>query len=211
MHERRGGQQSRTQLKTVKETWCSEPEELKKQVLLHYQIIGDILCFKVRALISCDVQEDALNLVEDSLHLWLIVLRNAPQPDPQLFAAFPQLEVIMKNSTGKPCHSHTSCNDSLNFAPLEWEKTKLISYNEPSPNRLEKHCEDRTKDDCHVRGLREREVIKFKVWHAQIDQHKKSIKTWPVVMLGKLALIECNEEKSTQKSERCWPLFIYSN
>ena len=45
-------------------------------------------------------QPDELNLLEDGLHLWLIALRNAPQPQPQLLELFPNLMAAMEKSTG---------------------------------------------------------------------------------------------------------------
>ena len=46
------------------------------------------------------VQPDELNLLEDGLHLWLIALRNAPQPQQELLELFPNLLAAMEKSTG---------------------------------------------------------------------------------------------------------------
>jgi hypothetical protein len=44
-------------------------------------------------------QPDELNLLEDGLGLWLVALRNAPQPHPQLLQLFPNLHAVMARST----------------------------------------------------------------------------------------------------------------
>ncbi|CAL8468538.1 g8078 [Coccomyxa elongata] len=44
-------------------------------------------------------QPDELNLLEDGLQLWLIALRNAPEPQPELLNIFPNLAVVMERST----------------------------------------------------------------------------------------------------------------
>ena len=50
--------------------------------------------------ITCALQPDELNLLEDGLQLWLIALRNAPAPQPELLALFPHLICAMEKSTG---------------------------------------------------------------------------------------------------------------
>ena len=47
------------------------------------------------------VQPDELNLLEDGLQLWLITLRNAPAPQPELLDLFPNLASVMERSTGE--------------------------------------------------------------------------------------------------------------
>ena len=49
----------------------------------------------------CDLQPDELNLLEDALQLWLVSLRNAPEPNAQLLSFFPNLVAAMERSTGK--------------------------------------------------------------------------------------------------------------
>ena len=46
------------------------------------------------------MQEDALNLLEDGLLLWLVALRHAPRSEPYLLALFPNLPAIMARSSG---------------------------------------------------------------------------------------------------------------
>ena len=46
-------------------------------------------------------QTDALNLLEDGLQLWLVALRNAPEPQPELLNLFPNLAATLRTSTGK--------------------------------------------------------------------------------------------------------------
>jgi hypothetical protein len=43
-----------------------------------------------------------LNLLEDGLQLWLVALRNASEPSPQLLDLFPNLATAMESSTGTP-------------------------------------------------------------------------------------------------------------
>ena len=45
------------------------------------------------------MQPDELNLLEDGLQLWLVALRNAPGPQPDLLALFPHLVAAMERST----------------------------------------------------------------------------------------------------------------
>lgn len=44
-------------------------------------------------------QPDEINLLEDGLQLWLVALRNAPAPHPELLAIFPHLVAAMERST----------------------------------------------------------------------------------------------------------------
>lgn len=46
------------------------------------------------------LQPDQLNLLEDGLQLWLVALRNAPSPHSGLLSLFPNLAVVMQQSTG---------------------------------------------------------------------------------------------------------------
>lgn len=46
------------------------------------------------------MQPDELNLLEDGLQLWLVALRNAPGPQPELVENFPNLAAVMERSTG---------------------------------------------------------------------------------------------------------------
>jgi hypothetical protein len=50
--------------------------------------------------VSWGSQQDALNLLEDGLQLWLVALRNAVAPEPQLLALFPNLAAALNQSTG---------------------------------------------------------------------------------------------------------------
>ena len=47
------------------------------------------------------MQKDELNLLEDGLQLWLVALRNAPEPHPQLLGLFPNLVTATERSTGQ--------------------------------------------------------------------------------------------------------------
>lgn len=44
-------------------------------------------------------QPDELNLLEDGLALWLVALRNAPEPHPALLQIYPNLHAVMARST----------------------------------------------------------------------------------------------------------------
>lgn len=50
--------------------------------------------------IATDInQPDELNLLEDGLALWLVTLRNAPEPHPSVLQIFPNLHAVMARST----------------------------------------------------------------------------------------------------------------
>ena len=46
-------------------------------------------------------QPDELNLLEDGLQLWLIALRNAPNPQQPLLSLFSNLTAVMERSSGE--------------------------------------------------------------------------------------------------------------
>ena len=70
----------------------------------------------------CSGQPDELNLLEDGLALWLVALRCAPAPCPELLALFPNLTAALERSTGGSLgHSHQPCCCSpLHVRELPW-------------------------------------------------------------------------------------------
>jgi hypothetical protein len=71
------------------------------------------------------VQPDELNLLEDGLQLWLVALRNAIAPDPQLVGLFPNLSLVLDHSTGaelSPCVASSSpyCTPCSPQCPTQW-------------------------------------------------------------------------------------------
>lgn len=62
------------------------------------------------------LQPDELNLLEDGLQLWLITLRNAPAPQPELLDLFPNLAIVMERSTGEVWCCYT---DDLKYISSE--------------------------------------------------------------------------------------------
>lgn len=59
------------------------------------------------------MQKDELNLLEDGLQLWVVTLRNAPQPHPGVIALFPHLAAVMQKSTGKSRQKMEGCRKEV--------------------------------------------------------------------------------------------------
>lgn len=75
------------------------------------------------------VQPDELNVLEDGLQLWLIALRNAIVPDPQIVGLFPNLSLVLDHSTGAHLFPFLHASSlSLHCSTVDGAVQRLIEY-----------------------------------------------------------------------------------